>query len=95
MGEMGKIEVLSAHHERVTLSVGEAFLKVDATQERIDLEVEAMALAPIPTPEILWREPPVLALAALPGIALGRLGTPSTASAAAWAAAGAAIRSAL
>jgi aminoglycoside phosphotransferase (APT) family kinase protein len=34
----------------------------------------------------------VLALAALPGTALGRLGRPSTASSAAWAAAGAAVR---
>jgi aminoglycoside phosphotransferase (APT) family kinase protein len=51
-----------------------------------------MAAAPIPTPEVLWRRPPVLALAALPGRALGRLGEPSTASAAAWAAAGAAVR---
>jgi aminoglycoside phosphotransferase (APT) family kinase protein len=34
----------------------------------------------------------VLALAALPGTALGRLGEPSTASSAAWAATGAAIR---
>src|SRR4051794_24731147 len=51
-----------------------------------------MALAPIPTPEVLWRKPPVLALAALPGTALGRLGEPSTASPAAWAAAGAAAR---
>jgi aminoglycoside phosphotransferase (APT) family kinase protein len=49
-------------------------------------------LAPIPTPEVLWRKPPVLALAALPGTVLGRLGQPSTASAAAWAAAGAAAR---
>src|SRR5262249_1260043 len=57
-----------------------------------DVEVEAMAMAPIPTPEILWRKPPVLALAALPGTALGRLGEPSPASPAAWAAAGAAVR---
>src|SRR5918993_56140 len=63
------------------------------TREDSDVEeVEAMAMAPVPTPEILWREPPVLALAALPGRALGRLGEPSTASAAAWAAAGAAAR---
>ena len=34
----------------------------------------------------------MLALAALPGTALGRLGEPSTASSAAWAAAGAAAR---
>jgi aminoglycoside phosphotransferase (APT) family kinase protein len=51
-----------------------------------------MTMAPIPTPEILWRTPPVLALAALPGVALARLGRPSTASPAAWAAAGAAAR---
>ena len=51
-----------------------------------------MAMAPVPTPEVLWRKPPVLALAALPGTALGRLGEPSTASSAAWAAAGAAVR---
>ena len=68
------------------------FLKIDADQTRTDVEVEAMAMAPIPTPEVLWRKPPVLALAALPGTALGRLGEPSTASAAAWAAAGAAAR---
>src|SRR4051794_41744423 len=51
-----------------------------------------MTAAPVPTPEVLWRKPPVLALAALPGVALGRLGEPSTASSAAWAAAGAAVR---
>ena len=49
-------------------------------------------MAPVPTPEVLWRKPPVLALAALSGSALGRLGEPSTASSAAWAAAGAALR---
>ncbi|MGW5882459.1 phosphotransferase family protein [Streptomyces koyangensis] len=51
-----------------------------------------MSLAPVPTPEVLWRKPPVLALAALRGATLGRLGRPSTGSSAAWAAAGAAIR---
>jgi len=86
------VEVVVAHHERATLRVGEMFLKVDADQTRTDAEVEAMARAPIPTPEILWRKPPVLALAALPGRALGRLGEPSTASSAAWTAAGAAVR---
>jgi aminoglycoside phosphotransferase (APT) family kinase protein len=87
-----EVEVVVAHSERATLRVGELFLKIDADQSRTDVEVEAMALAPIPTPEVLWRNPPVLALAALRGSALGRLGRPSTASAAAWAAAGAAAR---
>jgi aminoglycoside phosphotransferase (APT) family kinase protein len=86
------VEVVVAHSERATLRVGDVFLKIDGDQARADVEVEAMAIAPVPTPKILWRKPPVLALAALPGAALGRLQEPSTASAAAWAAAGAAVR---
>jgi aminoglycoside phosphotransferase (APT) family kinase protein len=89
---MDEVKVVVAHSERATLRVGDVFLKVDADQARIDVEVEAMSLAPVPTPEILWRKPPVLATAALPGTTLGRLGGPSTGSPAAWAAAGAAIR---
>ncbi|WP_406453136.1 aminoglycoside phosphotransferase family protein [Streptomyces sp. NBC_01622] len=89
---MDEVEVVVAHSERATLRVGDVFLKVDADQARIDAEVEAMALAPVPTPEVLWRKPPALAIAALPGTTLGRLGGPSTGSPAAWAAAGAAIR---
>ncbi|MEV3854145.1 phosphotransferase [Streptomyces sp. NPDC050095] len=89
---MDEVEVVVAHSERATLRVGDVFLKVDADQARIDAEVEAMALAPVPTAKVLWRRPPVLAIAALPGTTLGRLGGPSTGSPAAWAAAGAAIR---
>jgi aminoglycoside phosphotransferase (APT) family kinase protein len=92
MGDVDQVEVVTAHHERATLRVGDVFLKVDADQTRTDIEVHAMVIAPVPTPEVLWREPPVLALAALPGTALGRLGEPSTASPAAWAAAGVAVR---
>src|SRR5262252_8869126 len=92
MADVEEVEVVVANRERTTLRVGDVFLKVDADQRRTDVEVEAMAMAPIPTPEILWRKPPVLALAALPGTALGHLGEPSTASPAAWAAAGAAVR---
>ena len=92
MAGVKEVEVVVAHHECATLRVGDVFLKIDADQARTDVEVEAMARAPIPTPEVLWRKPPVLALAALPGTALGRLGEPSASSPAAWAAAGAAIR---
>jgi aminoglycoside phosphotransferase (APT) family kinase protein len=92
MTAVDQVEVIVAHDERATLRVGDVFLKVDADQTRIDVEVEAMALAPVPTPEVLWRRPPVLALSAVPGTALGRLGEPSTASPAAWVAAGAAAR---
>ncbi|MEU1273434.1 phosphotransferase [Streptomyces sp. NPDC005799] len=89
---MDEVEVVVAHSERATLRVGDVFLKVDADQARIDAEVEAMSIAPVPTPQVLWRKPPVLALAALTGTTLGRLGGPSTGSPTAWAAAGAAIR---
>ena len=89
---MDEVKVVVAHSERATLRVGDVFLKIDADQTHIDVEVEAMALAPIPTPEVLWRQPHVLALAAVPGTALGRLGEPSPASPAAWAAAGAALQ---
>jgi aminoglycoside phosphotransferase (APT) family kinase protein len=90
--QVAEVKVVVAHQERATLRVGDVFLKIDADQANIDVEVEAMAMVPVPTPEVLWRKPPVLALAALPGMALGRLGEPSTASPAAWAAAGAAVR---
>ncbi|EGE46331.1 phosphotransferase [Streptomyces sp. SID4928] len=89
---MEEVEVVVAHSERATLRVGDVFLKVDADQARVDVEVEAMSLAPVPTPRLLWRKPPVLAIAAVPGRTLGRLGGPSTGSPAAWAAAGAAVR---
>jgi aminoglycoside phosphotransferase len=92
MATVDEIEVVVAHNERATLRVGDVFLKIDADQARTDVEAEAMAMTPIPAPEILWRKPPVLALAALPGTALGHLGEPSTASPAAWAAVGAAVR---
>jgi aminoglycoside phosphotransferase (APT) family kinase protein len=90
--EVEPVEVVLANNDRVTLRVGDVFLKIDGDQARTDVEVEAMELAPVPTPEVLWRQPPVLALAAVPGRALGRLEEPSTASPAAWAAVGAAIR---
>ena len=82
------VEVVLANNDRVTLRVGDVFLKIDADRARTDIEVEAMTMAPVPTPTILWRKPPVLALAALRGAPLGR----QESSAAAWAAAGAVLR---
>src|SRR4051794_2447908 len=92
MAGMEEVEVVVAHSERATLRVGDVFLKIDADQARTEIELRAMGLAPIPTPDVLWRQPPVLALAALPGRPLGRLGQPSNASPAAWAATGAVVR---
>jgi aminoglycoside phosphotransferase (APT) family kinase protein len=92
MADMEEVEVVVAHSERATLRVGDVFGEVDADQQRTDVEVEAMAMVPVPTAKILWRKPPVLALAAVPGTALGHLGDPSAASPKAWAAAGASVR---
>ena len=64
---MDEVKVVVAHSERATPRLGDVFLKVDADQARIDVEVEAMPLAPVPTPEVLWHKPPVLAIAAAPG----------------------------
>src|SRR4051812_3476301 len=92
MSGVDQVEVVLANNDRVTLRVGDVFLKINADQRRADVEVEAMAIAPVPTPEVLWRNPPALALAVVPGVALGHLGEPSAASSAAWAATGAAVR---
>lgn len=86
------VEVALANKDRVTVRVGDTFLKIDSDERRTDVEVEAIEEAPVPTPQILWRQPPVLALARLRGQPLGRLGEPSTASPSAWVAVGAAIR---
>src|SRR5699024_9477545 len=87
--DMPEIDVVVAHSERVTLRVGDVFLKIDTDQARIDREVEVLARAPVPVPEVLWRKPSVLALATVPGAALGVLDEPSRASSAAWTAASA------
>ena len=89
---MDEVEVVVAHSQRATVRVGDVFLKIDGDPAHAEVEVRAMAVAPVPTPAVLWHEPPVLAIAAVPGRALGVLGEPSPASRAAWRAAGAAIR---
>lgn len=89
---MEAVEVVVAHSQRATLRVGDIFLKVDGDPAHAEVEMRAMQLAPVSTPPILWHRPPVLAIAAVPGAALGVLGEPSPASRAAWAAAGRAVR---
>lgn len=90
--DSAEIKVVVAHQSRATLRVGDVFLKIDTDQSSAEVEAEAMVLAPIPTPALLWHKPPVLAIAAVPGEALGTFGEPSTVPPSAWAAAGAAVR---
>ena len=73
MTAVTEVEIVVAHADRATLRVGEVFLKVDADGSKTAIEIEAMARAPIPTPRVLWHNPPVLALDALPGAPLGEV----------------------
>ncbi len=91
MSSVEGVEVVLAASDRVTLRVGDVFLKVDADQARADREADAMARAPVPTPRILWRRPPVLATACLRGRPLGSADDGSG-TAVAWVAVGAALR---
>lgn len=52
------VEVVVAHRQRATLRVGDVFLKVDGDPAHAAIEIEGMRLAPIPTPDVLWHEPP-------------------------------------
>src|SRR6187551_3631165 len=90
--DLPEVHVLVAHRARATLRVGDVFLKVDPDQTGIDAEVAAMALVPVPTPQVLWRNHPVLAIGRVPGTALGKYGYPSPVGPASWTAAGAAVR---
>ena len=45
MASVEGVKVVVAHDERVTLRVGDVFVKIDADQARTDAEVEAMAMA--------------------------------------------------
>src|SRR6185312_5603338 len=58
MAGVETVELVVAHSERATLRVGGVFLKIDADQGRTDREVAAMGIAPVPTPDVLWRKPP-------------------------------------
>lgn len=86
------VQVVVAHQARATLRVGDVFLKVDPDETGIDAEVAAMALVPVPTPQVLWRNHPVLAIGLVPGTALGKYGYASPVGPASWTAAGAAVR---
>jgi aminoglycoside phosphotransferase (APT) family kinase protein len=90
--DVHEVEVVLANNDRATLRVGDTFFKIDADEARTDAEVEAIELAPVPTPKILWRRSPVLALAGLPGQPLGRLGERSDASPEAWTSVGSTLR---
>ena len=89
---MDQVDILVSHQERLTVRVGNTYVKIDAAAWRLTREVEAIALVTVPTPEVLWHHDNVLGLSEVHGSQLGRLGEPSTAPASVWADAGALAR---
>lgn len=91
---MSPIDVVVAHQERVTVRVGEVFVKVFAEASRAARETEAIdhVAASVPVPDVLWRQDHAIALSAVPGEPLATLGVESNASPLAWRAAGAIAR---
>jgi hypothetical protein len=87
-----QVEVVLAHQERVTVRVGDVFLKIDADDERLRTEVAALTTVSVPCPPLLWCRPHVVALQAIAGEPLALLGSPSAFGAGAWQAAGAVAR---
>ena len=90
MASVQEVEVVVAHSEPVTLRVGDVFLEIDSDQRHTDVETQAMA--PVPAPADPVAQAAGARARRLPGTALGHLGEPYAASPAAWAAAGAALR---
>jgi hypothetical protein len=54
MAGVEEVEVVVAYRSARPCGSATCFLKVHADQTRTDVEVGAMALAPIPTPQVLW-----------------------------------------
>lgn len=86
---MSGVEVVRSHHERVTVRVGDAYVKVNSEGWRTRREVDVLGLVDVPVPMVLWEQPNVVALGAVGGTPIGLAGEESTASPAAWRAAGA------
>jgi aminoglycoside phosphotransferase (APT) family kinase protein len=89
------VAIASAHQERAVVRAGGIYLKVETDSSRAENERAAMASAPVPTPTVLWWHdgpPALLALAAVPGTSLAKLGEPSPHPPAAWSKAGAICR---
>jgi aminoglycoside phosphotransferase (APT) family kinase protein len=86
------VAVVTAHQERAVVRVGALFLKIESDPVRMEVELDAIRRAPVPTPAIVWHRPPVVALAAVPGRPLAQLGVDDRSSPRAWAAAGAVAR---
>lgn len=92
---MAPVDIVTSHHERAVVRVGDVYLKVETDAARARGEVAALQGAPVPVPSLLWWRfgtPSVVALGAVAGRPLGTFGADSAAPSSAWAAAGALVR---
>ena len=92
---LDRIEVISAHHERAVVGVGDDVVKIDRDADRMAVEEQALRLAGaagIPVPDLRWCRPPVLVLARIAGEPLALAGVEPTTPSSAWVAAGAVLR---
>ena len=92
---MAPVDIVTSHHERAVVRVGDVYLKVETDLAKARGEVAALHGAPVPVPALLWWRfgtPSVLALAAVAGRPLGALGDERVAPPSAWTAAGAMAR---
>jgi hypothetical protein len=89
------VEVVSSHEQRAVVRAGNVFLKVETDTARAAAEREAMTIAPVPTPALLWWHdgPPALyVFEAVAGTSLAKLGEPSPHPATAWKETGLTVR---
>jgi aminoglycoside phosphotransferase (APT) family kinase protein len=87
---MGLAEIVTAHHERAVVRVGDAYVKVETDPTKAEREHAILCAAPVPVPKVLWRRPGSPSLLALARVS-GRVLTCSTARED-WVAAGRVVR---
>ncbi|HYD08463.1 MAG TPA: aminoglycoside phosphotransferase family protein [Acidimicrobiales bacterium] len=86
-------EVVLAHSERAVVRLGDdVFVKVDVDHARIAREVAALSACPVPAPRVLWSQPGVVAVSAVPGVELATYGSPSPFGVDVWHRVGALVR---
>jgi aminoglycoside phosphotransferase (APT) family kinase protein len=91
-----RVEVVSSHHERAVVQVGDVFIKVETDAGRAAREIDALTtITAVPVPRLIWHQPgppAVLAIARVAGRPLANYDEPEFFGAHEWRAVGAALR---
>jgi aminoglycoside phosphotransferase (APT) family kinase protein len=90
-----RVDVVSSHHERAVVQVGDVFIKVETDAGRAAREIDALTtITAVPVPRLVWHQPgppAVLAIARVAGRPLANYGQPEHFGADEWRAVGAAL----